>query len=179
MSHAPNCFSVGKFSTLGRQHLRSRRHTDNKITYNITSERISKSASRSYCMNDSAVCTKKQTIKTVINIKLRSACGAIVSATFLYGAPIHKFFRVSHSVHMEQFPDTSFFFYLHFSHNLGFKSLAHIKHHLCFSSSSSRAVCCQTRYSLVGSGSRQGMDSRETAKLVIYGLHCLCILKIG
>ena len=38
-------------------------------------------------MSDSAVCTKKQTIKTVINIKLRSAWGAIVSATFLYGAP--------------------------------------------------------------------------------------------
>src|SRR4029434_6923368 len=40
-------------------------------------------------MSDSAVCTKKQTIKTVINIKLRSAWGAIVSATFLYGAPRH------------------------------------------------------------------------------------------
>src|SRR4029434_1540576 len=39
-------------------------------------------------MSDSAVCTKKQTIKTVINIKLRSAWGAIVSATFLYGAPL-------------------------------------------------------------------------------------------
>ena len=39
-------------------------------------------------MSDSAVRTKKLTIKTIINIKLRSACGAIVSATILSAHPL-------------------------------------------------------------------------------------------
>ncbi|KAL0965772.1 hypothetical protein UPYG_G00285510 [Umbra pygmaea] len=57
--------------------------------------RISKSASRSYCMSDSAERAEIKTKKTVISQNLHRVSRAIVHATILYGAQYYVVYNVT------------------------------------------------------------------------------------